>query len=56
MLFDLNQIKSYNAAPAITFDKLTNRHGAAARRALVNKMQNMSVAGSIQTIVPEAPV
>lgn len=38
------------------FDKLTNRHGAAARSALVNRMQNASLAGSIQTMVPEAPV
>jgi hypothetical protein len=46
----------YTTALAMMFDRFTNRHGAAALSALVNKMQNASWAGSIQTIVPDAPV
>jgi hypothetical protein len=47
---------AHSNAEAMMFESCTSRQGAAARRPEVKRMQKPSRSGSIQTVVPEAPV
>src|SRR4029450_5096190 len=56
-VFFFGMIRPYQTnAAATAFDNCTSRHGARARSAVVKRMQNPPVAGSIHSRFPVEPV